>query len=52
MGPQAIFVVGRDEDDESAASGSGDSDAYTWETVVDDEMDAVKNDLEVCSFLI
>ncbi|CAN1276418.1 Probable ubiquitin-conjugating enzyme E2 23 [Linum perenne] len=40
VGPQAIFVVGRDEDDESIAVGSDLSDdAASWETVNDDEDD-------------
>ncbi|XP_056160772.1 probable ubiquitin-conjugating enzyme E2 23 isoform X2 [Syzygium oleosum] len=46
VGPQAIYVVGRDDDDASIASGSGVSDAASWETVDDDEMDAVANDKE------
>lgn len=46
VGPQAIYVVGRDDDDGSIASGSGVSDAASWETVDDDEMDAVENDKE------
>ncbi|KAL8027880.1 hypothetical protein ABFX02_14G125500 [Erythranthe guttata] len=42
VGPQAIYVVGRD-DDESVAGGSDDSDdAASWETVEDD-MDSVGN---------
>lgn len=37
VGPQAIYVVGRDEDDESIAAGSdGSNDAASWETVEDD----------------
>ncbi|GFQ01061.1 probable ubiquitin-conjugating enzyme e2 23 [Phtheirospermum japonicum] len=42
VGPQAIYVVGRD-DDESIAGGSESSDdAASWETVEDD-MDSVDN---------
>ncbi|XP_042041974.1 probable ubiquitin-conjugating enzyme E2 23 [Salvia splendens] len=35
VGPQAIYVVGRD-DDESIAGGSDGDDAASWETVEDD----------------
>ncbi|XP_028798561.1 probable ubiquitin-conjugating enzyme E2 23 isoform X2 [Neltuma alba] len=37
VGPQAIYVVGRDDDDESIAAGSDLSDAASWETVDDDD---------------
>ncbi|CAN8257843.1 unnamed protein product [Cochlearia groenlandica] len=40
VGPQAIYVVGRDDDDESAAGESEASDAASWETIDDDEKDA------------
>ncbi|KAM3695646.1 hypothetical protein ACB098_07G148900 [Castanea mollissima] len=44
VGPQAIYVVGRDDDDESMAAGSEVSDdAASWETVNDDEMDTLEN---------
>ncbi|CAL1398049.1 unnamed protein product [Linum trigynum] len=48
VGPQAVFVVGRDDDDESVAVGSEVSDdGASWETVNDDEdddgMDALEN---------
>lgn len=45
VGPQAIYVVGRDEDSESFAAGSeiSDDDAASWETVQDDDMDALEN---------
>ncbi|XP_002277945.1 probable ubiquitin-conjugating enzyme E2 23 isoform X1 [Vitis vinifera] len=44
VGPQAVYVVGRDDDDESIAGGSEVSDdAASWETVNDDEMDALEN---------
>ncbi|XP_059647458.1 probable ubiquitin-conjugating enzyme E2 23 [Cornus florida] len=47
VGPQAIYVVGRDDDDESIAAGSEVSDdAASWETVEDDEMDALENTKE------
>ncbi|XP_010530924.1 PREDICTED: probable ubiquitin-conjugating enzyme E2 23 [Tarenaya hassleriana] len=39
VGPQAIYVVGRDDDDESIAAGSEVSDAASWETV-DEEIGA------------
>ncbi|XP_058764510.1 probable ubiquitin-conjugating enzyme E2 23 [Vicia villosa] len=41
VGPQAIYVVGRDDDDESIAAGSDISDAASWETVNDDEMEVL-----------
>ncbi|KAL5561223.1 hypothetical protein UlMin_030970 [Ulmus minor] len=44
VGPQAIYVVGRDDDDDSVAAGSEVSDdAASWETVNDDEMDGLEN---------
>ncbi|KAL5706417.1 (E3-independent) E2 ubiquitin-conjugating enzyme [Ranunculus cassubicifolius] len=45
VGPQAIYVVGRDEDEESIGAGSeiSDDDAASWETVQEGEMDAVEN---------
>lgn len=44
VGPQAIFVVGRDDDNDSIAAGSEVSDdAASWETVNDDEKDALDN---------
>ncbi|KAB1207518.1 putative ubiquitin-conjugating enzyme E2 23 [Morella rubra] len=44
VGPQAIYVVGRDDDDESIAAGSEVSDdAASWETVNDNEMDTIEN---------
>ncbi|KAF7143438.1 hypothetical protein RHSIM_Rhsim05G0054000 [Rhododendron simsii] len=43
VGPQAIYVVGRD-DDESIAGGSEVSDdAASWETFDDDQMNALEN---------
>lgn len=42
-------MVGRDDDDDSISAGSEVSDdAASWETVNDDEMDAVENTKEVC----
>ncbi|CAL2279701.1 unnamed protein product [Prunus armeniaca] len=41
VGPQAIYVVGRADDDESIGAGSEVSDAASWETVNDDEMHAL-----------
>ncbi|XP_011649300.1 probable ubiquitin-conjugating enzyme E2 23 isoform X2 [Cucumis sativus] len=47
VGPQAIYVVGRDDDDESIAAGSEVSNgAASWETVDNDEMDSVENAAE------
>ncbi|XP_065868318.1 probable ubiquitin-conjugating enzyme E2 23 [Euphorbia lathyris] len=45
VGPQAIFVVGRDDDEmDSGGAGSEVSDdAASWETVNDDEMDSLEN---------
>ncbi|XP_050232027.1 probable ubiquitin-conjugating enzyme E2 23 isoform X2 [Mercurialis annua] len=43
VGPQAIFVVGRDDDDSIAAGSDVSDDAASWETVIDDEMDANEN---------
>jgi len=48
VGPQAIYVVGRDDDDESIAAGSEVSDAASWETVNDDEMEVLEDSREVC----
>ncbi|KAL3514983.1 hypothetical protein ACH5RR_021885 [Cinchona calisaya] len=43
VGPQAIYVVGHD-DDESIAGGSEIiDDAASWETVEDDEIDTIEN---------
>jgi ubiquitin-conjugating enzyme E2 O len=41
-------VVGRDDDDESVAAGSDISDAASWETVNDDEMEVLEDSKEVC----
>jgi len=43
-------VVGRDDDDESIAAGSEISDAASWETVNDDEMEVLEESREVCFF--
>ncbi|GAB4853148.1 Probable ubiquitin-conjugating enzyme E2 23 [Ancistrocladus abbreviatus] len=42
VGPQAVYVVGRDDDDASIAAGSEMDDAASWETVEDDEMDSLE----------
>ncbi|XP_023513075.1 probable ubiquitin-conjugating enzyme E2 23 [Cucurbita pepo subsp. pepo] len=52
VGPQAIYVVGRDDDDESIAAGSEVSNgAASWETVDDDDerdsVDNAKEDIEL-----
>lgn len=47
VGPQAIFVVGRDEDDASIQSNveeDGEDDAASWETVDPDAVDALEMD--------
>ncbi|KAK7291383.1 hypothetical protein RIF29_06478 [Crotalaria pallida] len=46
VGPQAIYVVGREDDDESVAAGSEISDAASWETVNDDEMEVLEESRE------
>ncbi|XP_043713110.1 probable ubiquitin-conjugating enzyme E2 23 isoform X2 [Telopea speciosissima] len=44
VGPQAIYVVGRDDDEESIGAGSEVSDdAASWETVDEEEMDVLEN---------
>ncbi|KAL9244843.1 hypothetical protein vseg_018564 [Gypsophila vaccaria] len=45
VGPQAIYVVGRDDDD-SIVGGSENSEAASWETLEDDEMDVLDNEKE------
>ncbi|KAK9677528.1 hypothetical protein RND81_11G149500 [Saponaria officinalis] len=45
VGPQAIYVVGRD-DDESIAGGSDSSDAASWETLEDNEMNVLDKEKE------
>ncbi|XP_039019310.1 probable ubiquitin-conjugating enzyme E2 23 [Hibiscus syriacus] len=43
VGPQAIYVVGRDDDESIAAGSEVSDDAASWETVNDDEMDTLEN---------
>ncbi|PIA27784.1 hypothetical protein AQUCO_07500005v1 [Aquilegia coerulea] len=43
VGPQAIYVVGRDDDESIGPDAISDDDAASWETVNEDEMDAVEN---------
>ncbi|KAK8564355.1 hypothetical protein V6N12_036481 [Hibiscus sabdariffa] len=43
VGPQAIYVVGRDDDESIAAGSEVSDDAASWETVNDDEMDGLEN---------
>ncbi|KAL2937056.1 putative ubiquitin-conjugating enzyme E2 23 [Bienertia sinuspersici] len=43
VGPQAVYVVGRDDDDSIVAGSEISDDAASWETVEDDEMDALDN---------
>ncbi|KAI3447925.1 hypothetical protein Pfo_004590 [Paulownia fortunei] len=42
VGPQAIYVVGRDDDESIAAGSDASDDVASWETVEDD-MDSVDN---------
>ncbi|KAL8142529.1 hypothetical protein V2J09_015561 [Rumex salicifolius] len=48
VGPQAIYVVARD-DDASTVAGNDISDAASWETVDDNEVDSPDNEKEVAS---
>lgn len=41
VGPQAIYVVGRDDDDSITAGSDISNEAASWETVDDDEMDTL-----------
>ncbi|CAN6485144.1 unnamed protein product [Victoria cruziana] len=45
VGPQAVFVVGRDDDDDSSQANveDGDDDAASWETVDPDDMNDLEN---------
>lgn len=43
VGPQAIYVVGRDDDESMAAGSEVSDDAASWETVDDAEMDTLEN---------
>lgn len=46
VGPQAIYVVGRDDDESIAGGSDASDDAASWETVEDD-VDSVSNVQEV-----
>ncbi|PSS25969.1 Ubiquitin-conjugating enzyme like [Actinidia chinensis var. chinensis] len=46
VGPQAIYVVGRDDDESIAAGSDISDDAASWETVDDDQMDSFENATE------
>lgn len=50
VGPQAIYVVGRD-DDESIAGGSDGDDAASWETVEDDTDSVNDPEVKVISYI-
>ncbi|XP_021753051.1 probable ubiquitin-conjugating enzyme E2 23 isoform X2 [Chenopodium quinoa] len=43
VGPQAVYVVGRDDDESIGAGSEISDDAASWETVEDDEKDALDN---------
>lgn len=51
VGPQAIYVVGRDDDETIAAESYG-SDAASWETVDDEIVGTVKDVNEVRIFFV
>uniref|UniRef100_A0A2P2JDJ1 Uncharacterized protein MANES_04G071900 n=1 Tax=Rhizophora mucronata TaxID=61149 RepID=A0A2P2JDJ1_RHIMU len=51
VGPQAIFVVGRDDDDSAAAGSEVSDDAASWETVSGDDMSALENTQEEVGLL-
>ncbi|KAL7002516.1 putative ubiquitin-conjugating enzyme E2 23 [Sarracenia purpurea var. burkii] len=46
VGPQAIYVVGHDDDESIAAGSEVSDDTASWETVDDDQMDALENENE------
>ncbi|KAM6540719.1 hypothetical protein CsatB_005166 [Cannabis sativa] len=46
VGPQAIYVVGRDDDDSIADASEVSDDAASWETVNDDDDDGMDDALE------
>ncbi|XP_022857689.1 probable ubiquitin-conjugating enzyme E2 23 isoform X1 [Olea europaea var. sylvestris] len=43
VGPQAIYVVGRDDDESIATGSEANDDAGSWETVEDDDSESVEN---------
>ncbi|XP_022875732.1 probable ubiquitin-conjugating enzyme E2 23 [Olea europaea var. sylvestris] len=43
VGPRAIYVVGRDDDEPIAAGSEANDDAASWETVEDDDSENVEN---------
>lgn len=47
VGPQAVYVVGRDDDESIVAGSEISGDAASWETVDDDERDALDNTVKV-----
>ncbi|KZV52392.1 hypothetical protein F511_33355 [Dorcoceras hygrometricum] len=46
VGPQAIYVVGRDDDESIAAASGASDDAASWETVEDDNIETIDDDKE------
>lgn len=51
VGPQAIYVVGRDDDDSIAGGSENSDDAASWETVEDDETETLEKASEVLTNL-
>lgn len=47
VGPQAIYVVGRDDDESIATGSEANDDAGSWETVEDDDSESVENSKQV-----
>jgi ubiquitin-conjugating enzyme E2 O len=43
VGPQAIYVVGRDDEDDSVGGSDISDDAASWETLEDDEINKLEN---------
>ncbi|CAI9786415.1 unnamed protein product [Fraxinus pennsylvanica] len=43
VGPQAIYVVGRDDDESIATGSEANDDAASWDTIEDDDSETVEN---------
>ncbi|XP_073312323.1 probable ubiquitin-conjugating enzyme E2 23 [Primulina huaijiensis] len=46
VGPQEIYVVGRDDNESIAAASGASDDAASWETVEDDNIESIDDDKE------